>query len=146
MGCAVEMVFQVGRAGDDEDASSHGWPSANARDGAATLLGRIAQSSAFDRLRTKEQLGYLVDAGLDVIEGAVSLRCGVQSATGLDPKGLEERIESWTGALREEISNMSEDEVASQARGLARQKALLARREAGCFVTRGDAAGPVEIS
>ena len=66
--CAVEMVFQVGRAGDDDDASSHGWSSANSRDGAATLLGRIAQSSAFDRLRTKEQLGYLVDAGLDVIE------------------------------------------------------------------------------
>jgi len=117
--CAVEMVFQVGRAGDDDDASLNGWPSANARDGAATLLGRIAQSSAFDRLRTKEQLGYLVDAGLDVVEGAVSIRCGVQSATGLDPKGLEERIESWTVALREEISNMSEDDVAGQAQGLA---------------------------
>ena len=44
--CAVEMVFQVGRAGDDEDAAAHGWSSANARDGAATLLGSIAQSSA----------------------------------------------------------------------------------------------------
>lgn len=119
--CAVQMVFQVGRAGDDEDAASMGWSSANTRDGAATLLGRIASTSAFDRLRTKEQLGYMVDAGLDVVSGAVALQCGVQSATGLDPKGIEARIEAWTLALKEEIADMSQEDIARQARGLSQE-------------------------
>ena len=56
---AVEMYWQLGRSGDDDDAVDAGWPSAAKRDAAATLLGRLAQASAFNRLRTVEQLSLI---------------------------------------------------------------------------------------
>mmetsp|Transcript_27793 Transcript_27793/g.83329 ORF Transcript_27793/g.83329 Transcript_27793/m.83329 type:complete len:575 (+) Transcript_27793:203-1927(+) len=125
---AVEVVWQIGRNGDDDAARADGWRDADHRDAAATLLSRLAQASAFNQLRTIEQLGYLVDAGLDVACGVMSLRCGVQTATGLGPVELEARVDAWAEGFRNEVAAFSDEAFDEKKLGLATE--LLQRPKA----------------
>ena len=116
---AVEMYWQLGRSGDDDDAVDAGWPSAAKRDAAATLLGRLAQASAFNRLRTVEQLGYIASAGLDSSGGVIGFTCLLQSATGKSPPELEERVEAWLAVFAQELRDLSDADLALKREGLA---------------------------
>ncbi|KAH8093606.1 M16 peptidase-like protein [Aureococcus anophagefferens] len=116
---AVEMYWQLGRSGDDDDAVDAGWPSAAKRDAAATLLGRLAQASAFNRLRTVEQLGYIASAGLDSSGGVIGFTCLLQSATGKSPPELEDRVEAWLAVFAQELRDLSDADLALKREGLA---------------------------
>mmetsp|Transcript_27917 Transcript_27917/g.93967 ORF Transcript_27917/g.93967 Transcript_27917/m.93967 type:complete len:639 (-) Transcript_27917:85-2001(-) len=115
---AAELHWQIGRAGDDADAARHGWAKASVRDAACSLLGRLAQQSAFHQLRTVEQLGYVADAGADAQAGVIGLRCAVQSASN-SPLALEERIEAWLALFRSQVEAMPETELFEKRAGLA---------------------------
>lgn len=68
------------------------------------LIGQIAQEPAFNTLRTKEQLGYVVQASAT----ATGLRVLVQSER--DPVYVEDRIEAFLSALEKTIDDLSEEE------------------------------------
>lgn len=58
-----------------------------------TLLGNMIHEPAFDQLRTKEQLGYIVWGGLRCFIGSLGIRIIIQSER--DTVYLENRIESF---------------------------------------------------
>ena len=77
---AVELLWQMFRSGDDAEAASTGWVAAENRDATATLLGRLASTSAFNQLRTVEQNGYIADASLDAKRGVLCFTVTLQSS------------------------------------------------------------------
>lgn len=119
----VKMAWQLWRGGDDESAVSAGWLSADERDAAGSLLGHLASPSAFQQLRTVEQLGYVADASIEARYGVTHFYCVVQS-TKLGPIEIEERILSWLGKFRQEIESLSEEQVSQRANGLAESIAV----------------------
>ena len=58
-----------------------------------TLLGNMIHEPAFDQLRTKEQLGYIVWGGVRCFIGSLGIRIIVQSER--DTVYLENRIENF---------------------------------------------------
>eukprot|EP00549_Striatella_unipunctata_P007735 CAMPEP_0118685052 /NCGR_PEP_ID=MMETSP0800-20121206/7011_1 /TAXON_ID=210618 ORGANISM="Striatella unipunctata, Strain CCMP2910" /NCGR_SAMPLE_ID=MMETSP0800 /ASSEMBLY_ACC=CAM_ASM_000638 /LENGTH=466 /DNA_ID=CAMNT_0006581879 /DNA_START=61 /DNA_END=1458 /DNA_ORIENTATION=- len=85
------------------------------------LLSTMAHNSAFNQLRTKEQLGYLVRANIRKTSGggwffAVTVQSGV-----MDPAGLQDRVEAWLTSFREEMVTMSDERLASEASALVSQ-------------------------
>ena len=71
------------------------------------LIGSIAYNSAFNQLRTKEQLGYIVSAFVKKFTGGGNAFCVlVQSSNTLPPK-LEERCLKWVKQFREELEEIS---------------------------------------
>jgi insulysin len=76
---------------------------------------------AFNILRTKEQLGYIVGARLWNAPGenGVGLRIIVQSER--DPVYLEERVEAFLDHMKGIIELMTDDEFIEQKNGLERQ-------------------------
>ena len=87
----------------------------------SVLLTQILSEPAFNVLRTKEQLGYIVSASQWVAPGAneSGLRIVVQSERG--PIYLEERIEAFLEHMKGVIEAMSEDEFLEQKAGLERR-------------------------
>ena len=87
----------------------------------SVLLTQILSEPAFNVLRTKEQLGYIVSASQWVAPGAneSGLRIVVQSERG--PVYLEERIEAFLEHMKGVIEAMSGDEFLEQKAGLERR-------------------------
>lgn len=115
---AVKMVWQLWRSGDDAEARAAGWTDAAERDAAGSLLGHLASASAFQRLRTLDQLGYIVDASIEAKHGVTHFYCLVQSPK-LSPPDIETKIHAWLFAFRGEIDKLDTHQVAARARGLA---------------------------
>jgi insulysin len=67
---------------------------------------------AFNQLRTKEQLGYIVSAGVWLATGSSGWRIVVQSER--KPRYLELRIESFLDMFRETLSTMPDSEFERQ--------------------------------
>lgn len=80
------------------------------------LLGQIAQEPAFNMLRTKEQLGYIVQAS----STATGLRVLVQSER--DPVHVESRIDAFLATLETTLSEMSEEDFDRQRQSLIAKK------------------------
>lgn len=115
---AVKMVWQLWRGGDDAEARAAGWTDAAERDAAGSLLGHLASPSAFQRLRTLDQLGYIVDASIEAKLGVTHFYCLVQSPK-LSPPEIETKINAWLFAFRREIDQLDTHQVAARARGFA---------------------------
>lgn len=82
------------------------------------LLTQIMSEPAFNVLRTKEQLGYIVSVGQWVApgQGYVGLRIVVQSERG--PIYLENRVEAFLDHMRGVLEELPEDEFKEQKEGL----------------------------
>ena len=78
-----------------------------------SLLQHLLREPAFNRLRTEEQLGYIVHTALktsgDIIKGWL---CLIQSDS-FDPIHMDQRIESFLQAYRSQLVSMSEDDFAT---------------------------------
>lgn len=108
---AVEITLQ---AGCDSSLGYEGI-------GILDLIGHIAYSSAYNQLRTREQLGYVVSVYTRKTAGSTwGLTIVVQSSSK-SPKYLEERIETWLKAFRQELEDMTPDNLAMEARAIVVQ-------------------------
>jgi insulysin len=87
----------------------------------AALLNQILSEPAFDILRTKEQLGYIVAATTWTAPGDndTGLRIVVQSERG--PVYLEGRVEAFLDHMKGVIELMTDEEFAEQKQGLERK-------------------------
>lgn len=87
----------------------------------AALLTQILSEPAFDILRTKEQLGYIVSASMWTAPGdnEAGLRIVVQSERG--PVYLEERVETFLDHMKGVIERMTDEQFAEQKSGLERK-------------------------
>nr|XP_045607622.1 insulin-degrading enzyme-like [Procambarus clarkii] len=84
------------------------------------LLCQIFAEPAFDELRTKEQLGYIVWCGIRRANGTQGLRVIVQGDR--HPEYLDSRIESFLHKMGENLEKLSEDDF------LRHREALASRR------------------
>mmetsp|Transcript_14356 Transcript_14356/g.21678 ORF Transcript_14356/g.21678 Transcript_14356/m.21678 type:complete len:1105 (+) Transcript_14356:109-3423(+) len=115
---ASRMVWQLWQMGKEDFAVESGWKSAAERDSALALLCHIAEPSAFRRLRTEQQLGYLVSVDIDVLNGVSIFGVTVQSAK-IGPIALEEHIFAWLDSFRAEVESMSDADLKTYKNGLA---------------------------
>ncbi len=108
---AVEVILQVG---SDHDLGYKGIATVE-------LIGHIAYNSAFNQLRTKEQLGYIVSAFVKKSAGGVvSFAVIVQSSSTL-PDVLEERVLNWVENFRKELQEMSPERISMEANAVVAQ-------------------------
>ncbi|KAK9241369.1 Metalloenzyme, LuxS/M16 peptidase-like protein [Lipomyces kononenkoae] len=80
------------------------------------LLGQIASEPAFNQLRTKEQLGYVVFSGVRNTKTLDGLRVLVQSERTTEY--LETRIDAFFDNLGKVIKDMSDEEYQKHVRSL----------------------------
>mmetsp|Transcript_4301 Transcript_4301/g.9388 ORF Transcript_4301/g.9388 Transcript_4301/m.9388 type:complete len:508 (+) Transcript_4301:2-1525(+) len=108
---AVEVTLQFG------SDSSLGYEGIGILD----LIGHLAYSSAYNQLRTKEQLGYIVSVYTRKTAGGTWGLTVVVQSSSKSPKYLEERIEAWLRTFRKELKDKSPDTFATEARGVVVQ-------------------------
>jgi insulysin len=85
------------------------------------LITHMAYNSAFNMLRTKEQLGYIVSAhARKTAGGAWAMSVVIQSSVAL-PQALEERCEAWLVAFRKELEDMTPEAIAQEASAVVAQ-------------------------
>lgn len=75
---------------------------------ALAMLGQIAHEPCFDQLRTKEQLGYIVQSHAVTMNGILGYRFLVQSER--DPVYVEGRIEAFMDYLKGYLEKMTDEE------------------------------------
>jgi len=87
----------------------------------SALLTQILAEPAFNVLRTREQLGYIVSCSqmVSVGESDIGLRIVVQSERGA--VYLEERVEAFLDEMREKLDEMTDAEFKEQQAGLERR-------------------------
>lgn len=87
----------------------------------ASLLAQILSEPAFNVLRTKEQLGYIVHCSPWVLSGSGSsgIRIVVQSERG--PAYLESRVEAFLESMKTFIEEMGNAEFEEQKNGLEKK-------------------------
>ncbi|KAL3920974.1 MAG: hypothetical protein SGILL_002995 [Bacillariaceae sp.] len=108
---AVELTLQ---AGSDISLGYEGI-------GIIDLIGHLAYSSAYNQLRTREQLGYIVSVYVrKTAGGAWGLTVVVQSSSQA-PTYLESRIEDWIKTFRKELEEMTSETMATEARAVVVQ-------------------------
>ncbi|KAF9495865.1 hypothetical protein BDN71DRAFT_1447054 [Pleurotus eryngii] len=88
---------------------------------ASALLAQILHEPAFNVLRTKEQLGYIVFCSQWLLTGSAQkgLRITVQSEKL--PGYLEDRVEAFLDGMKAVIEEMPEDQFEEQKQGLERK-------------------------
>jgi hypothetical protein len=79
------------------------------------LIGHMAYNSAFNQLRTKEQLGYIVSAFAKKSSGGGNAFCVLVQSSNTLPAALEERCLSWVKQFRQELEDMPEERFATEA-------------------------------
>lgn len=85
------------------------------------IISHLAYNSAFSQLRTKEQLGYIVSAFVrKVAGGAWSLAIVIQSSVAL-PSILEERSQAWLTSFRQELEELSLEDLEKEAGAVVAQ-------------------------
>ncbi|KAK8849760.1 hypothetical protein IAR55_005095 [Kwoniella newhampshirensis] len=85
-----------------------------------SLFGQIASEPCFNVLRTKQQLGYIVDGHASASQGTMGYTVLVQSEKS--PVFVESRIEAFLEELKETIENMSEEDFEKHKVGLIAKK------------------------
>ncbi|KAJ3338315.1 Insulinase (Peptidase M16), partial [Kappamyces sp. JEL0680] len=83
-----------------------------------SLLAQIAQEPAFNELRTKEQLGYIVFSGLKKQTEMLSFRIIIQSIQ--DALYLEHRIEAFLQTLQDTIEHLTPEEFSKHKSTLSK--------------------------
>ncbi|KZF20164.1 LuxS/MPP-like metallohydrolase [Xylona heveae TC161] len=84
------------------------------------LLAQLAEEPAFDQLRTKEQLGYVVFSGLRLAATTMSYRILIQSER--TPEYLEQRINSFLIQLGKELEEKSVEDFEKLKRSLINKR------------------------
>lgn len=85
------------------------------------LIAHMAYNSAFNQLRTIEQLGYIVSSfARKSAGGSWALSTVVQSSVA-EPTKLEERIEAWLAQFRAELQEMDAEDIATEAGAVVAQ-------------------------
>ena len=79
------------------------------------LIGSMAYNSAFNQLRTKEQLGYIVSAFVKKSNGGGNAFCVVVQSSNTQPPQLEERCLRWVEQFRKELEEMPDERFATEA-------------------------------
>jgi insulysin len=72
------------------------------------LFDQIANEPAFDQLRTKEQLGYIVQTSVTARTGELGWKVLIQSERS--PEHVEARIEHFIGGMKAVLEGMSEED------------------------------------
>ncbi|KZT02312.1 insulin-degrading enzyme [Laetiporus sulphureus 93-53] len=87
----------------------------------SALLTQILSEPAFNVLRTREQLGYIVSCSQMISPGEsdIGLRIVIQSERG--PVYLEERIEAFLDEMKDKLEEISDAELKEQQVGLERR-------------------------
>lgn len=85
------------------------------------LLGQLISTDAYDALRTKEQLGYIVFSFPDFPRNAANWQLLVQSAKH-DPVYLDTRMEAWLATVSESLKAIPEEVFVSNQQALVAQK------------------------
>jgi insulysin len=80
------------------------------------LMDQMTHERAFDQLRTKEQLGYVVWSGIRVAETTIAYRIIIQSEK--TPEYLESRIDAFLELYEQTIREMSESVFEGHKRSL----------------------------
>jgi len=84
------------------------------------LFSQMTDEPAFDQLRSKEQLGYIVFRGITQQETSMSFRILVQSERTCEY--LEQRIDSFLTKFKETLTNMTKDEFESHRRSVINKR------------------------
>jgi insulysin len=84
------------------------------------VFAQIVNEPAFDRLRTKEQLGYIVSTAIVARTGSLSFRVLVQSER--EPVYVESRIEAFLDGMREYIEALNEEDYTKHVQSLVQKK------------------------
>ena len=84
------------------------------------LISHLLSEPCFDQLRTKEQLGYIVNVSHTKIGQILALRAIVQS-NHKDPDYLDERIESFLNQYRESLVTMTTEDFKANADSVIEQ-------------------------
>jgi insulysin len=87
----------------------------------ASLLNQILSEPAYNILRTKEQLGYIVHCSMWHLSGSgvAGIRIVVQSERG--PAFLEDRVDAFLDGMKAVIEEMGDEEFEEQKHGLERK-------------------------
>jgi insulysin len=80
------------------------------------LLDQMTHEPAFDQLRTKEQLGYVVFSGARMTTTTIGYRFIIQSEK--TPEYLEERIDSFLSGYADAMARMTDSEFEGHKRSL----------------------------
>ncbi|SCU94449.1 LAME_0F07492g1_1 [Lachancea meyersii CBS 8951] len=84
----------------------------------AALVAQLIDEPAFDTLRTKEQLGYVVFSSALNTHGTINLRLLIQSER--DTAYLESRIEAFLAKTEQSLENMTEEEFSGHKTALCK--------------------------
>lgn len=106
----TQNIYQVGVVGEDLK-----------RDACLSLMCHMAATSAFQQLRTEEQLGYIVQAG-GWAEHHVSGFCVIVQGNRLAPVDVDARIEDWVFNFGRELEKVSADEFANNVRAVVSER------------------------
>lgn len=108
---AVENIYIIGRLEgaliEDKSAISYDRIRMEAL---GKIVIQLINEPAFDELRTKEQLGYLVHSGLNKIGDLLSIQFIIQS-NHKDPPYLDQSIETFLINYREKLINLAIEEL-----------------------------------
>uniref|UniRef100_A0A7S4D9C8 Coenzyme PQQ synthesis protein F-like C-terminal lobe domain-containing protein n=1 Tax=Heterosigma akashiwo TaxID=2829 RepID=A0A7S4D9C8_HETAK len=98
------------------------FPGRNLKDRACIeLIGTILEQPFFDELRTKQQLGYIVSAGLKRVQGITSLSFLVQSNIA-DPLSVSEKILKFIDQSENILGKLSDQKFSEYRGGLIQKK------------------------
>ncbi|TFB05329.1 Putative zinc protease [Trichoderma ghanense] len=104
----VETCLYIGEKGDRQSRAK------------TLLMDQMIHEPAFDQLRTKEQLGYIVFANMRPFATTFGFRIMIQSDR--TPDYLDKRIEAFLVLFGEMLKNMTEDEFEGHKRSLINKR------------------------
>lgn len=84
------------------------------------LFAQMTDEPAFDQLRTKEQLGYVVWSGVRPAAVTMGYRVLIQSER--DPDYLETRINAFLLKFKQDLASMSEEDFEGHKRSLVNKR------------------------
>jgi insulysin len=85
------------------------------------LICHMAYGSAYNQLRTNEQLGYIVSAfARKTVGNAWGMSVVVQGGVAL-PEQIEERVEAWLMKFRQELESMKPAAIVGEAQAVVSQ-------------------------
>lgn len=84
------------------------------------LLCQVMDKAMFQQLRTQEQLGYIVNAGVQSRWGVCGLRCLIQSVH--PPAFLEARLETFLEMFGGKLRELSDEDFAEHVNSLRTKK------------------------
>ena len=84
------------------------------------LFAQISEEPAFDQLRTKEQLGYVVWSGVRPAATTMGYRILIQSER--DPEYLEQRCDVFLLKMKQQLAEMSADDFEGHKRSLINKR------------------------